>query len=254
MLAQPVQGHQEAGAREVLGRSRQSDGQDGALHGDHLVQPAEPISEPDLALISQQLTGLAQGNPQATAISLSMMNGRAMAEITAPDATLLHDIGDGKIASQIDEVTVGKLAKAYYAGSGAIETLSLISANPPREIGSRPLPLWRVDFDDAWGTTLYISATTGALATRRHTLWRVFDFVWMLHIMDYNEREDINNTLLRIVSTLAFLAILPACLAVLCLVRSQRFSFLSKKVDSWYKTVASLIKGKILSSYTVSLQ
>ena len=178
------------------------------IHGDHLVQPAKPISEPDLALFSQQLTSLVQDNPQATAISLSMLNGRAMAEIAAPNATLLHDIGDGKIASQIDEVAVKKLAKAYYAGSGAIETLSLISANPPREIGSRPLPLWRIDFDDAWGTTLYISATTGALATRRHTLWRVFDFVWMLHIMDYDEREDINNTLLRIVSTLGFLLVL----------------------------------------------
>lgn len=178
------------------------------IHGDHLVQPAQPISEPDLALFSQQLTSLAQDNPQATAISLSMMNGRATAEITAPDAILLHDIGDGKIVSQIDKVAVKKLAKSYYAGSGAIETLSLISANPPHEIGSRPLPLWRVDFDDAWGTTLYISTTTGALATRRHTLWRVFDFVWMLHIMDYDEREDINNTLLRIVSILAFLLVL----------------------------------------------
>ena len=131
------------------------------IHGDHLVQPAETIGEKDLALFSEQLTRLVQDNPQATAISLSMLNGRATAEITAPDATLLHDIGDGKIASQIDEVTSGKLAKAYYAGSGAIETLSLISANPPHEIGSRALPLWRVDFDDAWGTTLYISATTG---------------------------------------------------------------------------------------------
>ena len=178
------------------------------IHGDHLVQPAEPISEPDLALFSQQLTILAQDNSQATAISLSMVNGRATAEISAPGTITLLDIGDGMIASQIDEITVRKIARGYYAGSGAIETLSLISANPPREIGSRALPLWRVDFDDAWGTILYISATTGALATRRHTLWRVFDFVWMLHIMDYDEREDINNTLLRIVSTLAFLLVL----------------------------------------------
>jgi hypothetical protein len=33
--------------------------------------------------------------------------------------------------------------------------------------------------------------------SQRHELWRVFDFVWMLHIMDYEERENVNNTLLR---------------------------------------------------------
>ena len=35
------------------------------------------------------------------------------------------------------------------------------------------------------------------LVSRRHELWRVFDFVWMLHIMDYGERENVNNWLLR---------------------------------------------------------
>ncbi len=34
--------------------------------------------------------------------------------------------------------------------------------------------------------------------TRRHELWRVFDFVWMLHIMDYDTRENVNNPLLRV--------------------------------------------------------
>ena len=37
---------------------------------------------------------------------------------------------------------------------------------------------------------------SGHFITRRHTLWRVFDFLWMLHIMDYETREDINTLLL----------------------------------------------------------
>jgi exosortase/archaeosortase len=32
--------------------------------------------------------------------------------------------------------------------------------------------------------------------TVRSDIWRVFDFFWMLHIMDYDEREDFNNPLL----------------------------------------------------------
>ena len=65
-----------------------------------------------------------------------------------------------------------------------------------------------MNFDDAWGTTFYVSPITGELSTRRHTLWRVFDFVWMLHIMDYDERENVNNKILRTVSILALLLVL----------------------------------------------
>ena len=55
-----------------------------------------------------------------------------------------------------------------------------------------------MDFDDAGSTAFYVSPDDGSLITRRHTYWRIFDFAWMLHIMDYEERADVNNTLLRI--------------------------------------------------------
>ncbi len=33
--------------------------------------------------------------------------------------------------------------------------------------------------------------------------WRIWDFLWSLHIMDYRERDNINNILLQILSVLA---------------------------------------------------
>lgn len=54
-----------------------------------------------------------------------------------------------------------------------------------------------------WKPTLYISPMTGELVAKRHDLWRTFDFVWMLHIMDYEERTDMNNTLLRVATWMA---------------------------------------------------
>ena len=68
----------------------------------------------------------------------------------------------------------------------------------PGEIRGRKPPLWRADFDGWNKPTLYFSAQTGELLSRRHELWRVFDFVWMLHIMDYDTRDNVNNTLLRV--------------------------------------------------------
>ena len=63
--------------------------------------------------------------------------------------------------------------------------------------GPGPPPLWRVEFAHWNRPTFYLSPVTGELLSRRHELWRVFDFVWMLHIMDYDERENVNNPLLR---------------------------------------------------------
>jgi hypothetical protein len=39
--------------------------------------------------------------------------------------------------------------------------------------------------------------------TRRHRFWRWFDFLFMLHIMDYETRENVNNPLLRGATVLA---------------------------------------------------
>ena len=63
----------------------------------------------------------------------------------------------------------------------------------------------RVEFADRNETTLYVSATNGDLLAKRHDLWRWFDFFWMLHIMDYDERSDANNTLLRVSSAIGLL-------------------------------------------------
>jgi len=40
----------------------------------------------------------------------------------------------------------------------------------------------------------------GLVTARRNKTWRVFDFLWMFHIMDYEDRDDINNLLLRVLS------------------------------------------------------
>lgn len=68
-------------------------------------------------------------------------------------------------------------------------------AKAPREAGYRE-HVWRVEFDDFLATTLYLDAQSGHVITVRSTLWRIFDFFWMLHIMDYDERENFNNPLL----------------------------------------------------------
>jgi hypothetical protein len=41
----------------------------------------------------------------------------------------------------------------------------------------------------------------------RNSKWRIFDFLWMLHTMDYAGRDNFNNTLLRAFSILGLTTI-----------------------------------------------
>ena len=41
-----------------------------------------------------------------------------------------------------------------------------------------------------------VDAGSGEVTAVRHDRWRLFDWFWMLHIMDYDERSDFSTPLL----------------------------------------------------------
>jgi uncharacterized iron-regulated membrane protein len=172
------------------------------IHGDPLVRNVRvPLA------ISQPLVPVAdvsQKHPAVTQVSLRTLPAvdRPVYEVTANGRKVLVDAVSGAQLSPLSEGLVRELARNYYAGSGSLTALALIERDPPSEIQTRPLPLWRIDFDDWLETSLYIHPDTGTLVTRRHRFWRWFDFLWMLHIMDYDAREDVNNGLLRVTTVL----------------------------------------------------
>ena len=111
----------------------------------------------------------------------------------------LSKLVDASIGTALDPLSEGEvraIARSTYTGTEEIASAKLIN-EIPGEIRGRKPPLWRVEFANWNKPTLYFSPSTGELVSRRHELWRVFDFVWMLHIMDYDERENVNNWLLR---------------------------------------------------------
>ncbi|MFN8947681.1 MAG: PepSY domain-containing protein, partial [Alphaproteobacteria bacterium] len=50
---------------------------------------------------------------------------------------------------------------------------------------------------------VYVSPLSGRGVARRSSTWRVYDFLWSLHIMDYRDREDFNNWLVVISAAVA---------------------------------------------------
>lgn len=65
------------------------------------------------------------------------------------------------------------------------------------------VPVWFVDMQDEEGSHIYVSPDTGRIMARRSEVWRLYDFFWMLHIMDYKNRTDFNNPLVTWASIFA---------------------------------------------------
>lgn len=177
------------------------------IHGDMLVKPVEPALGPwldDVVPIHE----LVARYPGTGAVSLISRNGQPVYQLEGEQGQQWLDATSGKPMPRLSAAQAAVVASRHYAGDAAVSRTALIENDPPGEIAFLPLPVWRIDFADAWGTSFYIDPQTGHFMTRRHTLWRVFDFLWMLHIMDYDTREDINNPVLRIAATAALLLVL----------------------------------------------
>ena len=74
---------------------------------------------------------------------------------------------------------------------------------------------WQVNFSDWANTSLYVSNIEARVITARSDIWRVFDFLWMLHIMDYDERDDFNNPLVILMATLGLFFVLSGVILVI---------------------------------------
>ena len=166
------------------------------IHGDPLVKNMQQaVVVPGSVLIS--MATLRSKYPDATRIGIKPVLGKSLYTVTTPDARYLLDAETAAVISPLNEETARDIAIFHFNGNARILNTSLITSNPPTEIQTRRLPLWRIDFDDRFSTSFYIDPYTGRLVTRRHQYWRIFDFMWMLHIMDYDERTDAHNLLLK---------------------------------------------------------
>ena len=73
------------------------------------------------------------------------------------------------------------------------------------EFRGRDLPIFKVKTDTEDNINIYINPLTGDISAIRSDSWRLWDLFWALHIMDYQDRDNINNLLLKILSILALM-------------------------------------------------
>jgi len=111
------------------------------------------------------------------------------------------DPATGRYLKRLTLQEARQVADASYAGKASLSSLRFFTADHnPREL-RRNRPAWEADFKD--GAHLYIDADSGAVLAVRTGQWRLYDFMWGLHIMDPQMREDTHHPLLIIAAALA---------------------------------------------------
>lgn len=178
------------------------------IHGDPLVRNLRtPIARSTAMLPVSQL---ASRYPEVTLVALHSLPvlETPVYEVTAAGRKVLVDAANGQQLSPLSAGMIRQLARSYYAGSGRLSAVQLLEHEVPMEVRGRAAPLWRAEFDDWLQTTLYLHPDTGALVARRHRLWRWYDFLWMLHIMDYGEREAPTGVVPRVATVLGGVTVL----------------------------------------------
>jgi len=137
-------------------------------------------------------------------VALVYRRGRWVWELRSFEGRpLLVDASTGDRMPAVDQDEALRLATARFLPEHTSATVTAVEG-PTFEFRGE-LPAWRVGFDDDEHRAVYVDGLTGELLTVRSDAWRRFDFFWMLHIMDYDERQDFNTPWLQIFAGLGVL-------------------------------------------------
>jgi hypothetical protein len=169
------------------------------IHGDPLVRNINEPLPKDLSDL-YPISAVLDRYPQSKTVNIVSRFGSPHYVVQTGTEEILLDARSGELQSPIQHEQALQIGDHYYAGKGNVQSATLLADEDqrPTELQTRPLPLWQITFDDSIDTTFYVSPSSGELISRRHSFWRLYDFLWMFHIMDYENRTDFNNNLLRV--------------------------------------------------------
>jgi hypothetical protein len=183
------------------------------IRGEHLVAEPEVLSARDLdALLpaseawraaQESLGGSAEPGTASLIRSRGQTWYRFAGTLDGAGYIRLVDARSGEVMEFMDAGQARAVATASLLAPGTVSEVELVTESQPgSEYRGRELPLWRVSYTEPESLNLYIDGWTGEVVARRTARWRVFDFLWMLHIMDFEERDDFNTLLLQLAAAL----------------------------------------------------
>jgi uncharacterized iron-regulated membrane protein len=181
------------------------------VRGEHLLAEP-PVLSPSVPPVPPQIGP----RPVASLVLEQRSDGPVWLVRYADGQARLADGATGRLLPPLSAADAAQAVRARYAGKASISAIDKTSAdNPPIDL-RRKVESWRVTMSD--GTRFYVNAATGEIIARRTFFWRIYDFMWGLHIMDLKTREDTSNPLVigfgivTLVTTILAIVLLPLTL------------------------------------------
>ena len=90
----------------------------------------------------------------------------------------------------INEVAAREIAQRHLKSKSDVMSVNLITepSYVTRKVG---VPVWQVEFNDSAKSSVFVNAKTGKIRGLQTSTYRIFDWLWMLHIMDYDQRKNL---------------------------------------------------------------
>lgn len=115
----------------------------------------------------------------------------------------------GQLRGPLTQEEAIEVAKMRFNGESKVASVKyLTTTNGHHEYRESPLPAYAITFEHPSKTTVYVANELGTVQKFRNSKWRVFDFFWMMHTMDYESRDYIGNWLLRAFSIFGLVTVL----------------------------------------------
>lgn len=196
------------------------------IHGDFEKKKA-PALQVNTSLVSPSAVLAALNVKQAMSVQLIDILGRPVYQVRyeapavhtenhhQPPAfrVVLADAVTGHIRPPLSKDEAIALAKSRFNGDERVkETVFLQNTGGHHEYRESPLPAYGITFNNEAHTTVYVASELGTVQSFRNNKWRIFDFLWMTHTMDYQSRDHIGNTLLRIFSVFGLITVISGFL------------------------------------------
>ena len=119
---------------------------------------------------------------------------------------------------EVIETTKGIKIEAQQASTLVVEktyltpkaVIEITEEESGAEYRGRSLPLYKIETtsEDSKEINVYVDPFSKEIVAVRSNQWRIWDFMWGIHIMDWDERDNIGNIFLKIFSILALLSAL----------------------------------------------
>jgi hypothetical protein len=156
------------------------------VRGEHLIAESASMTF-NGPLVAPQVEGL-----PVMAITLKPRADGPRWEIDfAGGEKRLADPATGRILPRLGAADISRELMARYTGTAKVAEIGRVDAgSPPLEL-RRAINGWRVRMSD--DTHFYVDGGSGEIVARRTRWWRFYDFMWGLHIMDLQGREETNN-------------------------------------------------------------